>query len=194
MNTSESNYLFLVVLGGRADKANVELHDVRWVVGSQIEDTFNDLRNNWFGSIDGLHIDSFKKIEYIDGYKINLKIFDKNKIKNKQSPKQINSQQNLWFVNIGGYDPSSMQEKHEFGLVVASSSLEAKNRAKSKWLRGCRKKHKDDIASLNKLISCDDCKLIKNIGSWEIELILENNLLEENNYPDWYGYKRIDKI
>ena len=194
MNTSESNYLFLVVLGGRADKANVELHDVRWVVGSQIEDTFNDLRNNWFGSIDGLHIDSFKKIEYIDGYKINLKIFDENKLKNKQSPNQINSQHNLWFVNIGGYDPSSMQEKHEFGLVVASSSFEAKNKAISKWLSGCRKKHKDDIASLNTLISCDDCKVIKNIGSWEIELTLENNLLQENNYPDWYGYKRIDKI
>ena len=194
MKTFERYYLFLVVLGGRADKANVELHDVRWVVGSQIEDTFNDLRNNWFGSIDGLHIDSFKKIEYIDGYKINLKIFDKNKIKNKRSPNQINSQQNLWFVNIGGYDPSSMQEKHEFGLVVASSSLEAKNKAISKWLCGCRKKHKDDIASLNTLISCDDCQLIKNIGSWEIELILKNNLPEETNFPDWYGYKRIDKI
>ena len=83
MKTFERYHLFLVVLGGRADKANVELHDVRWVVGAQIEYTFNDLRNNWFGSIDGLHIDSFKKIEYIDGYKINLKIFDKNKIKNK---------------------------------------------------------------------------------------------------------------
>ena len=194
MKTFEKNYLFLVVLGGRAHKANVELHDVRWVVGPKIEDTFNVLRKNWFGSIDGLHIDSFKKIEYIDGYKINLKNFEKNKIKNKQSSNQINPQKNLWFVNIGGYDPSSMQEKHEFGLVVASSSLEAKNKAISKWLSGCRKKHKDDIASLNTLISCDDCQLIKNIGSWEIELILENNLLEETNYPDWYGYKRIDKI
>ena len=194
MKKFEKNYLFLVVLGGRADKANVELHDVRWVVGSKIEDTFNELRKNWFGSIDGLHIDSFKKIEYIDGYKINLKNFEKNKIKNKQSFHQINPQKNLWFVNIGGYDPSSMQEKHEFGLVVASSSMQAKNIAKSKWLSGCRKKHKDDIASVEMLISCDDCKLIKNIGSWEIELILENNLLEETNYPDWYGYKRIDKI
>ena len=96
--------------------------------------------------------------------------------------------------NIGGYDPSSMQEKHEFGLVVASSSLEAKNKATSKWLSGCRKKHKDDIASLNMLISCDDCQLIKNVGSWEIELILEKNLPEETNFPDWYGYRRIDKI
>ena len=79
MKTLERNYLFLVVLGGRADKANVELHYVRWVVVSKIEDTFNVLRKNWFGSIDDLHIDSFKKIEYIEGYKVNLKNFKKIK-------------------------------------------------------------------------------------------------------------------
>jgi hypothetical protein len=35
----ENIFLFLVVLGGRSKKPNVELHDVRWVVGSKIEDT-----------------------------------------------------------------------------------------------------------------------------------------------------------
>ncbi len=100
----------------------------------------------------------------------------------------------MWFVNIGGYDPSSLQEKHEFGLVVASSSLEAKNKAKSKWLNGYEKKHKDNISSLKNLITLDDCELIKKICNWEIELTLENNFFEETNYPDWYGYKRIDQI
>ena len=42
-------------------------------------------------------------------------ISEKNKAKKK-----------LWFVNIGGYNPTSMQEKHEFGLVIASNKLEAK--------------------------------------------------------------------
>ena len=87
-----------------------------------------------------------------------------------------------------------MQEKHEFGLVVASSDLEAKKKAKSKWLIGYKKKHKDDITFLRKLITLDDCKLIKKIGNWEIDLIQENGFFEENNYPDWYGFKRIDKI
>ena len=36
--------------------------------------------------------------------------------------------------------------------------------------------------------------IIKKIGNWEIELIPENNLLEENNFPDWYGYRRIDNV
>ena len=86
-----------------------------------------------------------------------------------------------------------MQEKHEFGLVVASSKLEAKNIAKSKWLMGTKKKHKDDVASLKMLIGCADCELVKKIGNWEVQLTLETDLVEETHNPDWYGYKRIDK-
>ena len=85
-----------------------------------------------------------------------------------------------------------MQEKHEFGLVTASTKLEANNVAKSKWLIGCKKKHKDDIYSLEMSFSCVDCELINKIGNWEIELIPDNNFTEENKYPDWYGYKKID--
>ena len=188
MQTKQENYLFLVVLGGRANKANVELHDVRWVVGSKIEDTYEALRSDWFGSLKGLHIDSYKKIKYVDGYKINLKNFAKN----KELVNAEKSKKELWFVNIGGYNPCSMQEKHEFGLVVASSSLEAINIAKSKWLIGCQKKHRDDINSLKLLIGCDECEPIKKIGSWEIELIQDNNFIEGNNFPDWYGYQKID--
>jgi len=188
----ENNFLYLVVLGGRAKRANIEQHDVRWVVGSKIEDTYDTLRKDWFGSPKGLHIDSYKKIKYIDGYKINLINFEKDKIEKKQLLKKNKAKPYLWFVNIGGYNPTSMQEKHEFGLVIASNKLEATLIAKSKWLVGCKKKHKDDIASLERLISCEDCKLIKNIGNWEIELTLDNNFIQENNYPDWYGYQKID--
>ena len=180
------------MLGGRAKRANIEQHDVRWVVGSKIEDTYDTLRKDWFGSPKGLHIDSYKKIKYIDGYKINLINFEKDKIEKKQLLKKNKAKPYLWFVNIGGYNPTSMQEKHEFGLVIASNKLEATLIAKSKWLVGCKKKHKDDIASLERLISCEDCKLIKNIGNWEIELTLDNNFIQENNYPDWYGYQKID--
>ena len=193
MKKLENNFLYLVVLGGRAKKANIELHDVRWVVGSKIEDTYDTLRKDWFGSPKGLHIDSYKKIKYIDGYKINLINFEKDKIDEKQLVKNKAKKQ-LWFVNIGGYNPTSMQEKHEFGLVTASSKLEAKKIAKSKWLIGCKKKHKDDIASLDMLLRCDDCELIKKIGKWQIELTPDNNFIEENNYPDWYGYQKIDWI
>tara|TARA_B100001027_G_C16182599_1_gene292210 strand:- start:121 stop:384 length:264 start_codon:yes stop_codon:yes gene_type:complete len=85
-----------------------------------------------------------------------------------------------------------MQEKHEFGLISASNKLEAKNIANSKWLIRCKKKHKDDSASLEMLFSCDDYELIKKIGNCQIELIPDNNFNGENNDPDWYVYKKID--
>ncbi len=192
MKKLENIFLYLVVLGGKAKKANIELHDVRWVVGSKIEDTYDTLRKDWFGSPQGLHIDSYKKIKYVDGYKINLIYFEKDKIDMKQLAKKNKAKPRLWFVNIGGYNPNSMQEKHEFGLVAASTKLEAKNIAKSKWLIDCKKKHKDDLASLEMIISCDDCEQIKKVGNWQIELTPDNNFIQENNYPDWYGYQKIN--
>ena len=88
MEKLENNFLYLVVLGGRSKKANIELHDVRWVVGSKIEDTYDTLRKDWFGSPKGLHIDSYKKIKYIDGYKINLINSEKGNIAKKQLAKK----------------------------------------------------------------------------------------------------------
>ena len=63
----------MFVLGWRADIAKVELHEVRWVVGSRIEDTYDAPRSDWFGNCEGLDIDSYKRINYVDRYKINLK-------------------------------------------------------------------------------------------------------------------------
>ena len=64
---------------------NVELHDVRWVIGPKIEDTYDVLIKYWFGTFEGLHIDSYKKIEYFDGYKITLKNIKKKKLKNNKN-------------------------------------------------------------------------------------------------------------
>ena len=124
MEKIENNFLYLVVLGGRVKKANIELHDVRWVVGSKIEDTYDTLRKDWFGSSKGLHIDSYKKIKYLDGYKINLRKVENLKINNNKFSNKSNNKKNLWFLNIGGYDPISLQEKHKF--VMATNKLKAK--------------------------------------------------------------------
>jgi len=91
------------------------------------------------------------------------------------------------------YNSTSIRKKYAFGLVITSNKLEAINKAKSKWLIGCKKKHKDDIASLEMLISCEDCQLIKNIGNWQIKLTRDKHFFQENNHPDWYGYQKIDE-
>ena len=117
--------LFIVVLGGRSLKSNIEIHDVRWVIGKTIEDTFPELRKQWLGKKYGLHIDSYKRIKYVDGYQIVISKCNNFTI---NSPKA--NALSLWFVNLGGYDPKKMYEEHEFNLIVANKAIEAKRKAK----------------------------------------------------------------
>ena len=52
-------------------------------------------------------------------------------MKRKNNKNNLNKNlKQLWFLNLEGYESSSMQERHEFGLVVAGDSLEAKKLAK----------------------------------------------------------------
>lgn len=41
--------LFMVMLGGRHARANVEVHDVILAVGDSLETVYPQLRNAWFG-------------------------------------------------------------------------------------------------------------------------------------------------
>ena len=40
------------------------------------------------------------------------------------------------------------------------------------------------------IISCDDCEQIKKIRNWKIKFTPDNNSIQDNNYPDWYGYQK----
>ncbi|WP_320664309.1 DUF1543 domain-containing protein [Prochlorococcus sp. MIT 1223] len=180
--------LFLVILGGNIRACNIELHDVRWVIGEKIEDTFKQLRNEWFGEKKGLHIDSYIKIRFVDGYKVS--ITRKSSLSSK-----INKQNNmLWFVNLGGYNKNELAEQHSFRLVVAKTSKEAITKAKYQWENNkLNKIHKDNLTKLRRIIGIDNCHSIKVNGDWEIELTEDKEKRCQLFVPDWYGYMRIDK-
>ena len=150
--------LFIVVLGGRSSKSNIEIHDVRWVLGKSLEDTLPELRKQWIGQMKGLHIDSYKRVQYIDGYKIAI-----SKSNKTNSNNQIKDDKSLWFVNLGGYNPSKMYEEHEFTLVVAKKAIDAKNKAKESWKSNLKNKHNDDLSSIKNLEKVDNVHPIKKI-------------------------------
>ena len=181
--------LFIVVLGGRSKKSNVELHDVRWVVGESIEDTFGELRRQWFGQEEGLHIDSYKCIKYIDGYKIVISKANSNNLKETNLDNEL-----LWFINLGGYNQKKMNEEHEFTLVAAKRAAEAKKKAKSNWKSNLKNKHNDDYSEISNIGLIDDMHPIRKVNSWEIKLIPDPKKRSDRLIPDWYGYRRIDNF
>ena len=64
--------LFLVVLGGRTATSHIELKDVGFVAGQTNEATFPELRRQWFGRREGLHLDAFMAVRAVDGYTVRL--------------------------------------------------------------------------------------------------------------------------
>jgi len=163
--------LFLVYLGGTALGANIELHDVRFVVGKRIEDTYPQLRQQWFGTQKGLHLDSYLAVHNIDGYQIRL------------STAPVQQQVKLFFVNFGGYYPGKIAEQHDFMLCVAGSAAEAKTRAKAQLLTDADSPHKDDLLQL------DDCLQLEQASGYYIELVPGGQA--QALRPDWSGYEVI---
>ncbi|KPZ57432.1 DUF1543 domain-containing protein [Pseudoalteromonas sp. P1-25] len=64
--------LFMVYLGGRIQGCHIEMHDIRFVVGQSIEQTYSKLKSQWVGDKNNVHMDSYMAVNHIDGYKVEL--------------------------------------------------------------------------------------------------------------------------
>ncbi len=124
--------LFAVYIGGEAAGANIEVHDMRFVIGESLEDTYDELRNQWWGIPKSLHLDCWSELTRADGYRITL----------KREPNI--GEDKLYYVNLGGYDPEHFTEMHKNMFVVAPTQSKAKVRA-LKTVRHWTSFHQDEI-------------------------------------------------
>ena len=164
--------LFGVFLGGRADKCNIELHDVVFTCSESIEKSYFDLLSKWFGNPKRLHIDSWIELKYIDGYKIHLS-------KSKPSHKR-----KLYFINLGGYDKNKFEELHESKFLVGENRIDIKKKAKKILLLGKDQVHTDDLYDV------DDCITIDKVSGYYIHLT-KTDILPKLNFNN--GYLPIPK-
>ena len=124
--------LFAIYVGGEAKGANIEVHDMRFVAASSIEDTHAELKRQWWGIPKSLHIDCWAQIDHADGYDVSLR------------PTPFSGEEHLYYVNLGGYDPGKFMEMHMNVFVVAKTIPEAKARA-IKSAKGWNAPHRDEM-------------------------------------------------
>src|SRR4051812_44142671 len=93
--------LFYLYIGGATHTSLIELHDVRFTVGKTLQSTYDDIRQSWWGTPDSLHLDCWGELTSADGYNISLK------------PEAPESEDKLYFVNMGGYAPDDFTELHK---------------------------------------------------------------------------------
>lgn len=124
--------LFAIYIGGEHPGANIEVHDMRFVVAPSIEQTYDALRRQWWGRPGSLHIDCWSEISHADGYDVSLQ------------PTPFLGDARLYYVNLGGYDGIEFTEKHRNVFVVADTLAQAKTRA-IKRARGWDAPHRDEM-------------------------------------------------
>lgn len=144
--------LYVVCLGGRAPGCNVELHDVVFATGTRIEATHEQLLDQWFGQPEGLHIDAWARVDRIAGYRVRL------------ASTPAGDDLRLYFINIGGYAPGELWERHAYALYPGHSAAEVKRRARQELLVGRESVHRDDLYDI------DDVLEVRTAGNWHIHL------------------------
>ena len=131
--------LFAVYVGGMAEGCHVELHDVRFVIGNSIEDCYDDLKAQWWGVPESLHLDAWGPIELADGYRADV------------VDRPAAGDVKLYLANLGGYDPEQFTELHENFFIVAPDPHEAKKRVLAK-IDGWTSPHRDAILEVDSVV------------------------------------------
>ncbi|MCB1181939.1 DUF1543 domain-containing protein [bacterium] len=145
--------LFAVLLGGNcAPRSNIELHDIVFVAGESLAETYPRLLELWFGTPAGLHVDSWLELAVVDGHRIVL----------GRDPAAAGAK--LFFVNLGGYRAGEFAELHARTFVVAASADEAKERAKATLMGDCESVHTDDLYDVDEVLE------VGVVGEWHVGL------------------------
>lgn len=130
-------------IGGSTKTSLLELHDMRFVIATDIEATYSELRKSWWGDPNSLHIDCWGELKSADGYNIHI----------RDTPSQ--SSEKLYFINLGGYDPLQFTELHENTFIVSSRESKAKALALKKVLNW-QGRHKDYVHEIEKASCIND--------------------------------------
>ncbi len=109
--------LFLIILGCKPEGRNTEQHDTFFGIGNTLAELLPQIKQFWPGT--KIHIDSWREVTVVDDFSIRV------------TPKtKENSENKLFFLNLGGYKPNDLEEYHYKLLSVADTKTNAIQAAK----------------------------------------------------------------
>ena len=135
--------LFAFYIGGETATSNIELHDMRFAVGESMEACHDELRRQWWGTPESLHIDCQGELTVADGYAVALR------------PEPFAGPERLFFANLGGYDPEQFTELHSNIFVVAADKMAATKRGLA-TIRHWKMFHRDTLFEVEHIINLDE--------------------------------------
>ena len=180
--------LFYVIIGATPKGRNIEQHDVFFGIAENLKDLVPAMKNFWKEAEGKIHIDCYQEVQFADGYEI--KIIEKTS--------QI-SENNLFFINLGGYKPGHFEEFHEQHLMVGKSMGEIVKRVKqTEFYKTMGFKNAESHIDDKYGVDIDDIYKVNDILPKEMKekysLILEKSQAENQENLMKIGYLKIDKV
>lgn len=113
--------LYMIMLGCKPKGRFTEQHDIFFGIANSLIDLVEDLKLFWPEAKGQIHIDAWQKVTQVDGYTIEII---------SKTEKTTTNQQQLFFMNLGGYKENEFEEYHYKVLTVAQNKAEAIKKAK----------------------------------------------------------------
>jgi len=113
--------LYMLLLGSKAPGRHVEQHDFFFGIAHSMKELVPEIKKFWSEAGEKIHIDAWREINIVDGYRISIK---------PREGKGNVDQQKLFFINLGGYQENKFEEQHYVVLTVKPNRAAAFSEAK----------------------------------------------------------------
>lgn len=180
--------LFYIILGATPTGRNIEQHDVFFGIAENLKELVPHMKNFWKEADGKIHIDCYQEVRFADGYEV--KIVEKT---------DAISENQLYFINLGGYKKGYFEEFHEQHLMVGSSMGEVVKKVKETEFyktMGFENavSHIDDKhgVDIDDIFNVND--ILPQAMKEKYSIILEKSDEENQENPMGLGYLKIDKI
>jgi hypothetical protein len=177
------------MLGCKPQGRLTEQHDIFFGIGSSLKELIPSMKAFWKEAKGRIHVDAWREVTVVEDYKI--EIVSKTEI--------LENQEQLFFINLGGYKENEFEEYHYKVLDVAESLGAASKTAKAtNFYKHCSFKgatsHIDDKFG----IDVDDIYNVKDIlpldlsSQFQLKITKNLELLAEDELH--IGYLKLEKI
>lgn len=180
--------LFYIILGATPTGRNIEQHDVFFGIAENLKELVPHMKEFWKEADGKIHIDCYQEVRFADGYEV--KIVEKT---------DAISENQLYFINLGGYKKGYFEEFHEQHLMVGGSIGEVVKRVKETEFyktMGFENavSHIDDKhgVDIDDIFNVND--ILPQVMKEKYSIVLKKSNEENQENPMGLGYLKIDKI
>ena len=180
--------LYYTILGATPKGRNIEQHDVFFGIAENLKDLVPQMQQFWPEANGKIHIDCYQEVQFAEGYEVHI----------VEKTNQISEQQ-LFFINLGGYQLGKFEEFHQQYLMVGKSMSEIIKRVKqTDFYKTMGFKNATSHIDDKHGVDIDDIFKVNDILPLEMKekysIVLKKSDVENQENFTHIGYLKIDKL